>query len=352
MNSALLLRSVRLALACVVREFPVGTAHIVRSQRDVRTHRELHPAFYGCFDWHSAVENHWQLVRIARLYPDFPLVDRIKRVLSIHIIPSAMRREAAYFSAKGRAGFERPYGLAWALQLAAELHAWDTELGRRLYSAMSPLRRAAVASIATWLPKVSQPIRSGVHAQTAFAMGLALDYAREVDDRKFAGMLESNALRFYARDRNAPIEYEPSGHDFLSPTLGEADLMRRVMRPGRFAAWLTRFLPDQIALRPVAISDPRDGHLAHFAGLNLSRAWMLEGISAGLPASDHRARHLQRLARRHRTAGLKSLSLKGYATTHWLGAYAVYLLTTCSRASNACPKDIWPTLKVGTTSSA
>src|SRR5580704_12612545 len=219
MNSALLLRSVRLALACVVREFPVGTAHIVRSQRDVRTHRELHPAFYGCFDWHSAVENHWQLVRIARLYPDIPLVNRINRVLSIHIMPPAMRREAAYFSSALRAGFERPYGLAWALQLAAELHAWDTALGRRLYSAIGPLRKAAVSSITMWLPKVSHPIRSGVHAQTAFAMGLALDYAREVGDRNFAGLLETTSLRFFAHDHDAPLAYEPSGHDFLSPSL-------------------------------------------------------------------------------------------------------------------------------------
>jgi hypothetical protein len=327
MNGALLLRSVRLALACVVREFPVGTAHIVRSRRDVRTHRQLHPSFFGCFDWHSAVENHWQLARIARLYPDLRLVNRIKRVLSIHITPSAMRCEAAYISGKGRAGFERPYGLAWALQLAAELHSWDTEFGQQLYSALHPLRDAAVSSIAAWLPRVSHPIRSGVHAQTAFAMGLALDYAREVGDRDFAALLEASALRFYAHDHNAPVAFEPSGHDFLSPSLGEADLMRRVMRPKLFAAWLTRFLPDRLALRPVAVSDPHDGHLAHFAGLNLSRAWMLDGIAAGLPKTDARVKRLQALGRSHRSAGLKSLALRDYETTHWLGAYAVYLLT-------------------------
>lgn len=327
MNSALLLRSVRLALACVVREFPVGTAHIVRSRRDVRTHRQLHPAFYGCFDWHSAVENHWQLARIARLYPDLPLVDRIRRVLSIHIMPSAMHREAAYFSAPGRAGFERPYGLAWALQLAAELHAWDTDFGRRLDAAIAPLRRAAVSSLSAWLPKVSHPIRSGVHGQTAFAMGLALDYARNVGDRKFARLLEASAIRYYASDREAPIAYEPSGHDFLSPTLAEADLMRRVLPPKQFAAWLTRFLPGRLALKPVAIADARDGHLAHFAGLNLSRAWMLDGIVGGLPKTDPRVKGLRTQALSHRKAGLKSLALRGYATTHWLGAYAVYLLT-------------------------
>ncbi|HEY7980862.1 MAG TPA: DUF2891 domain-containing protein [Candidatus Eremiobacteraceae bacterium] len=327
MNAALLLRSARLALACIVREFPVGTAHIVRSRRDERTHRELHPAFYGCFDWHSAVENHWQLVRIARLYPDVPLVNRIRRVLSIHLMPAATGREAVYLTSPGRAGFERPYGLAWILQLAAELHAWDTELARRLYAAMRPLHEAAVASIAAWLPKVSHPIRSGVHAQSAFAMGLALDYAREVGNLNFSRLLETTALRFYAHDHNVPIAYEPSGHDFLSPSLGEADLMRRVLSPKKFATWLSRFLPGRITLQPVEVSDPRDGHLAHFAGLNMSRAWMLDGIASGLPKDDLRVKRLRSLGQKHRKAGLKSLALRGYMTTHWLGAYAVYLLT-------------------------
>jgi hypothetical protein len=307
----------------------------------VRTHRQLHPAFYGCFDWHSAVENHWQLVRVARIYPHLPLVNRIQRVLSIHIMPSSMRREAEYFSAPGRAGFERPYGLAWALQLVAELHGWDTDFGRRLYSAIDPLRRAAASSLTAWLPKVSHPIRSGVHAQTAFAMGLALDYAREVGDRNFAGLLETSALRFYANDHDAPIAYEPSGHDFLSPSLGEADLMRRVLRPTQFAAWLTRFLPRRLELMPVEVANASDGHLAHFAGLNLSRAWMLDGIAAGLPKADPRVKGLRALGRRHRLVGLKSLALRGYATTHWLGAYAVYLLTREPDDDILCRADLY-----------
>lgn len=326
-NHAQILRCARLALACIVRDYPVGPAHIVTSRRDVRAHRDLHPAFYGCFDWHSAVENHWVLVRIARLYPDIPLVKRIERVLSIHIRPSTMQREATYFSASERASFERPYGLAWVLQLSAELHAWDTPLGRRLNSALRPLRNAAVSSLGTWLPKLSHPIRSGVHSQTAFAMGIALDYARNVGDRDFTRLIAKCARRFYARDEDGPIEYEPSGHDFLSPCLAESDLMRRVLTPGRFAAWLTRFLPDGVKLRPVEVTDPSDGQLAHFAGLNLSRAWMLNGIAAGLPAGDVRIGRLQKLARAHRRAGLASLEWDGYMTTHWLGAYALYLET-------------------------
>lgn len=327
MKPTMILRSVRLALACVVREYPAGSAHIVTSRHDARTHRELHPAFYGCFDWHSAVENHWLLARIARLYPQIPLVKRIERVLSINIQPSKLRCEAAYFTIAKRAGFERPYGLAWVLQLSAELHSWDTPLGRRLYSALRPLEEAAVASISAWLPKLSHPIRSGVHSQTAFAMGLALDYARGVGDRDFAKLLKSSAIRFYARDHDGPISFEPSGHDFLSPCLGEADLMRRVFAPARFATWLTRFLPDDLTLRPVAVTDPRDGQLAHFAGLNLSRAWMLNGIVAGLPAGDARVKRLRRLALEHRRVGLDSLTWRGYETTHWLGAYAVFLVT-------------------------
>lgn len=327
MNAALILRSVRLALGCVVRDIPIGTAHIMRARGDKRTHRQLHPAFYGCFDWHSAVENHWVLARVARLYPQLRLVKRIERVLSIHIVPSFMRREAAYIESEGNAGFERPYGLAWSLQLCAEIHRWDTNLGRHLYSALSPLREAAVSSIGKWLPKLSHPIRSGVHSQTAFSMGLALDYAREVGDTKFAKLIETSALRFHAHDRDAPLAYEPSGHDFLSPSLGAADLMRRILRPPRFAAWLSRLIPAGFALRPVAVTDPRDGHLAHFAGLNLSRAWMLNAIAAGLPPADVRVKRLRTLALAHRKAGLKSLALRGYETTHWLGAYALYLET-------------------------
>jgi hypothetical protein len=318
-----------MALACIVREFPVGTTHIVRSRNDARAHRLLHPAFYGCFDWHSAVENHWQLARIARLYPDLPIVKRIADVLSIHLTASNLRREAEYFSAKARSGFERPYGLAWVLQLAAELNQWDTPLGRRVARSFRPLSAAAVRSLESWLPKLSHPIRSGVHSQSAFAMGFALDYARTVGDRRFASLLEKSAVRFYAHDHSAPVAYEPSGHDFLSPCLAEADLMRRVLPPRRFAAWLTRLLPDGVALKPVSVNDPRDGQLAHFAGLNLSRAWMLRGIASGLPRGDIRIARLRTLALAHRRAGLASLAWRGYMTTHWLGAYAIYL-ETCS----------------------
>jgi hypothetical protein len=326
---SIVLRSASMALACVVREFPAGSAHIVRSRNDALTHRELHPAFYGCFDWHSAVENHWQLVRIARLYPRLPIVKRIADVLSLHLTTSNLRREADYLSVKTRSGFERPYGLAWVLQLAAELFQWDTPFGERYARAFRPLCDAAVASLGSWLPRLSHPIRSGVHSQTAFSMGFALDYARTVGDRRFARILENSAIRFYARDRGAPIAYEPSGHDFLSPSLAEADLMRRVLAPRRFAEWLTGLLPDGIALKPVAVSDRSDGQLAHFAGLNLSRAWMLRGIAAGLPRGDVRVARLRTLALAHRRAGIASLAWRGYMTTHWLGAYAIYL-ETCS----------------------
>lgn len=326
---SIVLRSASMALACIEREYPAGSAHIVRSRSDVLTHRDLHPAFYGCFDWHSAVENHWQLVRIARLYPHLPIVKRIAGVLSLHLTTSNLRREADYFSVKTRSGFERPYGLAWVLQLAAELFQWDTPLGERYARAFRPLCDAAVASLVSWLPRLSHPIRSGVHSQTAFSMGFALDYARTVGDRRFARILENSAVRFYARDRGVPIAFEPSGHDFLSPSLAEADLMRRVLAPRRFAEWLTRLLPAGVPLKPAAVSDRSDGQLAHFAGLNLSRAWMLRGIAAGLPRGDVRIARLRTLALAHRRAGLASLSWRGYMTTHWLGAYAIYL-ETCS----------------------
>jgi hypothetical protein len=333
----MVVRSAKMALACVVREYPVAVAHVLRSSRDLLTQRDLHPAFYGCFDWHSAVHNYWLLARVARLSPNSPIAGRISHLFDAHITAVNGRREAAYLATGVRGGFERPYGLAWLLQLCAEFREWRSADALRWLAALRPLERAAIASLRAWLPKLSHPIRAGTHAQTAFALGLSLDYARGAGDAAFTQTLLRASRRFYARDRDAPIDYEPSGHDFLSPALGEADLMRRVMAPKKFAAWLWRFAPAGLTLQPVGVADPRDGQLAHFAGLNLSRAWMLQGIADGLPPSDPRAARLRTSASRHRTVGFRSLALRGYETTHWLGTFAVYLETARWRRTRRAP---------------
>jgi hypothetical protein len=242
-------------------------------------------------------------------------------------------REAAYLRADGRASFERPYGLAWLLQLVAELREWDDPQAREMAANLRPLEEAALLRLNDWLPKLSYPVRIGEHSQTAFALGLMLDYARAAGNTKFTELLASKARQFYLGDKDCPLAYEPSGEDFLSPCLGEADVMRRVLPGSEFARWLRTFLP-QISpakkgawLQPVVSPDPSDPKLAHLDGLNLSRAWMLEGIAEGLPKDDKRLPVIMATAEDHKRAGLKAVTGEHYEGGHWLGSFAVYLVT-------------------------
>ena len=256
-------RFARLALDCVTREYPNKIAHVLNDDSDARPPRMLTPAFYGCFDWHSAVHGHWLLARLTRLFPDAPFAAEARAALTANLAPDRIAAEAEYLRA--RPGFERPYGLAWLLTLDSE---WP----------LPTLTEIAVEHLSTWLPKLSHPDRSGQHANTAFAMGLMLDWARASGNRAFEALLLDRARAFYLADRDAPVAWEPSGEDFLSPVLAEADLMRRVLPPAEFASWLTAFLPASLSLRPVHAADRADGKLAHADGLNLSRAWMLRNI--------------------------------------------------------------------------
>jgi hypothetical protein len=326
-------RFAALALACVHREFPNKVAHVMRSPDDARSPSSLTPAFYGCFDWHSAVHGHWMLARIARTFPGTPLAEKAKAALGESLTPEKLAAEVEYQRPPERDGFERPYGLAWLLQLGAELREWDDPDARRWSAALRPLEELAVARVSSWIPKLTHPIRIGEHAQTAFAFGLMHDWAKVAGDDTFARLLAEHSRRLHASDRGCPLAFEPSGHDFLSPCLGAADLMRRVLSPPAFAAWLDIALPgiardgDGAFLRPVAPSDRTDGKLVHLDGLNLSRAWMLEGIAAALPATDSRRAALVASARAHADAGLSAVSDAHYSGSHWLGTFAVYLVT-------------------------
>jgi len=315
-------RFARLALDCVHREYPNKIAHTLLSDADVRPPRELTPAFYGCYDWHSAVHGHWMLARLARCFPNTPLAEQAQAALGRSITADNIAAEVRYLEAPGRAAFERPYGLAWLLQLSAELRASKSTLA----NIIQPLETAAAKKLEEWLPKLPYPDRSGQHANTAFALGLMIDWARLLGQRS-EKLPFASAVRFFHGDRNAPITFEPSGEDFLSPCLAEADLMRRVCTPTEFAEWLTAFLPDIPTLRPVSSPDPSDGKLAHFDGLNLSRAWMLFGIAKGLPDDDPRRLRLLLIADAHRDSGIAAVSAKHYEGSHWLGTFAVYLET-------------------------
>jgi hypothetical protein len=322
-----------LALACVHKEYPNKISHTLNSDADVKPPRKLTPAFYGCYDWHSSVHGHWLLARLLRTFPNAAFASSAREALRRSLTADNIAQEAAYLRAEGRTSFERPYGLAWLLQLAAELHEWDDPDGREMAATLRPLEEAALERMNDWLPKLSHPVRIGEHSQTAFALGLMLDYARTTGNGKFSDLLASKARQFYFSDRNCPLEYEPSGEDFLSPCLGEADLMRRVLEGGEFARWLRMFLPQISAARrrswlePVVSPDPSDPKLAHLDGLNLSRAWMLEGIAAALPKADKRRPTVRAAAEQHRRAGLAAVTGQHYEGGHWLGSFAVYLVT-------------------------
>lgn len=319
-----------LPLACVGKEFPNIVHHVMASEQDVERPSKLTPAFYGCFDWHSAVHGHWLLARLARLHPDAPFAAEAKTALANSFTEAKLLQEAAYMAHPDRAGFERPYGHAWLLQLVAELEQWDDADARQWRQWLRPLEAVSVRRISEWLPKLRYPIRIGEHYQTAFAFGLIHDYAVQVNDTALRDLLADAGQRFHTRDRDCPLAYEPSGHDFLSPCLAEADFMRRLMPPTDFARWLDGFLPTigQPDWLPVGeVSDRADGKLAHIDGLNISRAWMLEGIAHGLPENDARRATLRAAAKTHGEAGVSGVSDEHYAGSHWLASFAVYWLT-------------------------
>src|SRR5213595_880498 len=262
-------RFAKLALECVRKEYPNKISHVLNSDADVAPPRKLTPAFCGCYDWHSSVHGHWLLVRLLRTFPDAPFAAAARDALKKSLAAEHLKEEANYLRGKGRASFERPYGLSWLLQLCAELREWDDPEAREMMANLRPLEEAAVERLKTWLPKLSHPVRIGEHDQTAFGLGLMLDYARTAGNQELAKLVSDSAKKFFLEDKNCPIAYEPSGEDFLSPCLGEADVMRRVLPQNEFAKWLKEFMPHVPTTGngdwlPVTVSpDPSDPKLAH-----------------------------------------------------------------------------------------
>jgi hypothetical protein len=331
LDSASAARFAALALKCLHQEYPNKISHTMRDDADARAPRELTPAFFGCYDWHSAVHGHWLLVRLVRLHPDAAFARTAREELARSFTPQNIAAEVAYLERADRASFERPYGLAWLLQLSAELREWTDPQARQWATILAPLEAAAGKRLKTWLPKLRYPIRIGEHSQTAFSFGLVWDWARVSGDPEMRTLLESAAKRFYRNDKNCPLAYEPSGEDFLSPCLAEADFLRRVLDRRAFTEWLGGFLPGipfdagKSWLTPGIVTDRSDPKLAHIDGLNLSRAWMLEGIAQGLDSKDRRVPALLAAAARHREAALPAVTGEHYEGGHWLGTFAVYL---------------------------
>ncbi len=328
-----------LALTCVHQEFPNKISRTTDTAEEIGRPKELFPVFYGCFDWHSAVHGHWLLVRLLRVGPeDAAWRDEAVAKLNQSFTEQNIAGEITNFSRPARGSWERPYGLAWFLQLTAELREWAEEendpQAKIWLDRSEPLERDIADSLKDWLPKLAYPIRLGTHNQSAFAFGLMLDWARVSGDAEMERLIIDRALNFHKADVNCPLAYEPSGEDFLSPCLMEADLMRRVwVNEDEFAAWLSRFMPDIPTdgsgdwLAPGIVTDASDGKLVHLDGVNSSRAWNLYNIARALPDGDPRKASLVAAAEIHADTGVAAVSDEHYSGSHWLASFATYLMT-------------------------
>jgi hypothetical protein len=320
-------RFAALALKCARQEYPNKLDHVMNGAEEVKSPKVLHPAFYGCFDWHSSVHGHWMLVRLLRTHPDMAKAAEIRAVLEENLAPGPLAAEVAYFDQPGRRSFERTYGWAWLLKLAAELKTWDAPEARRWSVALQPLADRVAGAFLDFLPKQTYPIRTGVHPNSAFSLDLALDYARAAKDTRLEAAVLKRAQSWFAQDRRGPLAWEPGGEDFLSPCLEEAALMAKVLPRGRFGVWLEGFLPGLPGtLAPVRVSDRTDPKIVHLDGLNLSRARALYDLARTFGAKDPRRAALLHSADRHARASLPHLASGSYEGEHWLATFAVRML--------------------------
>ena len=323
-----------LALKCVNREFPNKPDHVINNSSEVSSPKVLHPAFYGCYDWHSSVHGHWMLIRLLKTFPDLPEAEQVRIALNANLKPENIEAEVSYLKQPNRQSFERTYGWAWALKLAEELLSWNDADGKSWSRNLQPLADALVKSYLSFLPKQTYPIRTGVHPNTAFGLAFALDYAKAAGQKGLEALLNERSRTYFAGDTDYPGAWEPGGEDFFSAALMEADLMRRVMKPREFATWFHHFLPavakggPAALMRPAIVTDRSDPKLVHLDGLNLSRAWCMKSIGVALPANDPARKVLLDSANQHAAAALAHVASGDYAGEHWLASFAVFLLSS------------------------
>ncbi|MBU1012152.1 MAG: DUF2891 domain-containing protein [Bacteroidetes bacterium] len=323
----------RLALNCVHKEYPNKTGHVMNDSTEVLSPSEMHPAFYGCFDWHSSVHGHWMLVRLLKLFPNLPEAEEIRNAINSNLKKENILKEVEYYNQEGRKSFERTYGWAWLLKLSEELHGWNDKDGKHWLENIEPLTQRMIKAYTDFLPNQTYPVRTGVHPNTAFGISFALDYARKINDVSFEDFLIERSKTYFQNDKDGPALWEPGGEDFLSPVLIEADLMRRVLNPDEFANWFHQFLPgfsnDQYSnlTQPAIVSDRSDPKGVHLDGLNLSRAWCMLGILNALSKDDPVREILKTAVNIHATSALNNIATGSYEGEHWLASFAVYLLS-------------------------
>ncbi len=314
----------RIALGHVAREYPHKLDHVMDGPEDVAGPRELHPIFFGSFDWHSCVHGWWLMLRLRRLFPDLPAAREVEALAEEMLAPHKVAGELAYLDRAYSGGFERPYGWAWLLALHAEAQrhsdqAWAQDL--------EPLARAFADRFQLYLPKLTYPIRVGTHFNSAFAMILALEWA-EANDSSLAGRVRERARSWYALDRDCQA-WEPGGDEFLSSALTEALCMRRTLGEDPFRQWFGYFLPRLAAgeprslFTPATVSDRSDGKIAHLDGLNLSRAWCWRQLAPAL--TPELAELARAAADEHLAASLPHVA-GDYMGEHWLATFALLAL--------------------------
>lgn len=318
-------RLASLPLKCMNQEYPNKLGQVLNSADDLKSPRELHPAFYGCFDWHSSVHGHWMLVRLMQEFPDMDQ-KRTREALSNHLTKDNIDAELAYFNRENNGSFERTYGWAWLLKLHRALLINEDTLAQQLALNLAPLANRLVKEFETFLPKLNHPLRSGEHVNTAFALTIAYDYAAVTKDEKFMKLIIERSKHYYLNDEDANMKYEPSGFDFLSPIFQEIHLMSKVLNDQEFSLWLRRFMPSLLdnnyKLEPVEVTDRTDGKLVHLDGLNLSRAWCMYAIAK----KGKKLGHLRKVADAHLQKSLPSIVDGNYMGEHWLASFALYAL--------------------------
>jgi hypothetical protein len=323
----------QLTLKCVQKTYPNQPGLILNAPEDVLPPEKAHPAFYGCYDWHSSVHGHWMLARLLRLFPSLPEAPQITKALNENLSAKNLAIEAAYFNRPDTKAFERTYGWAWTLKLAEELHRSSSADAKVWAANLKPLADTLAARYLDFLPKQVYPIRTGLHPNTAFGLAFALDYANTMGDQKLRDLVIARSNDYFGGDTDYPAKLEPGGSDFLSPALAEADLMRRVLPADKFATWFHAYLPGLAKGEPTnllqiaIVSDRSDPQLGHLDGLNLSRAWCMRHIAAALPAGDPARAVLEEAGYTHAIDALKNVATGHYEGEHWLGSFAVYLIT-------------------------
>jgi hypothetical protein len=321
---------VTLPLHCVETPYPYKTGTVLASAADLQEPAVVHPIFYGCFDWHSAVHGYWSMVTLLRQFPQLAQADQVKAVLQRNLTAKNVAQEVAFFSKDINASFERTYGWAWLLKLSAELHSWQDPLGKQLATNLQPLADLIVARYNAFLPRLLYPVRVGEHSNTAFGLSFAYDYAVSRQHTELQQLIARRAKDYFMQDNNCPISWEPSGYDFISPCLEEIGLMQRILPAEQFLPWLDNFMPQlakpDFHLTVGKVSDRTDGKLVHLDGLNFSRAWNLYALAQRYP----QYAHLRRLADQHLAHSYPNLIGDSYEGGHWLGSFAIHALNSAN----------------------